>query len=546
MNWDAEYDVIVVGSGAAGLASAATSARLGLSTLVTEKTRYWGGTTAYSGGGVWIPANPLMAADGAADSVEAALAYLESIVTDAGPASSPERKAAFLRSGPEMIRYFTNAGIRWKRTARYPDYYPDRPGAGVGRQLEPAVVDGKQIGPLLETLRRPPGASSVLIQIDDFDRMIVALRTWSGFTRGLRVLARTAIHKLARRAPLALGPSLLAQLMAIARRHGADVWLQSPLRKLSVDEGRIVGAVIDRGEGPLRVRARSGIVLAAGGFARNGELRRRYQPVGGEWTSAASGDTGDAIQAAVDVGAETALMDDAWWGASFLTPTGAAAFCLWERSLPGSIIVDAMGNRFVNESTSYVDVGRAQLEAHAIPAWLVMDARHRQRYPFGTWLPRRTPREAIESGFLIKARTLDDLADKTGIDPTGLRGTVDRFNHFAATGTDDDFGRGADAYDNFYGDPRVKPNPNLGPIERPPYWATRIYPGDLGTKGGVLTDENARVLRKDRTPIPGLYGAGNSSATVMGRTYPGPGGTLGPAMVFGYLAAMHLAGHSQL
>lgn len=536
-----EYDVVVVGSGAAALAAAVTAATAGLSTLVLEKTRYWGGTTAYSGGGVWIPANPLMLADGVEDSVADGLRYLEEIVGDVGPASSPQRRLAFLENGPELVRFLSGEGLRWRRTPRYPDYYPDRPGGQIGRQLEPAVFDGRRLGPLLATLRRPPGAPPLTIQIGDFDQLALALRTPSGFVRGARVVARSAAWRAARRVPLSLGPSLLAQLMAIAQRHGADVWLESPFRELVVDEGRVAGVVVERGGERVSVRARKGIVLAAGGFARNAELRRRHQPVDGAWSSTAGGDTGDAIEAAVALGAATALMDDAWWGASFLTPSGAAVFCLWERSLPGSIIVDAGGRRFVNESTSYVDVGHAQLERGAIPAWLILDGRHRRRYLFTTMLPRRTPRSAIESGFLIRAGSLPELAAKTGVDQAGLLKTVERFNRFAASGVDEDFGRGGTIYDNYYGDPLVKPNPNLGPIDKPPFWATRIYPGDLGTKGGLLTDEHARVLREDGTPIDGLYAAGNTTATVMGRTYPGPGGTLGPAVVFGYLAARHLA-----
>lgn len=535
------YHVVVVGSGAAALSAAAAAAAEGLSTIVLEKTRYWGGTTSYSGGGVWIPANPLMLADGVDDSVEEGLRYLDEIIGDAGPASSRERRLAFLENGPEVVRFLVAQGLRFQRTPRYPDYYPDRPGARIGRQLEPAVFDGRRLGPLLPTLRRPPGAPPLATQIDDFNRLTVALRTPEGFARGARVVARTAVWRATRRVPLSLGPSLVGQLMAIARRHGTEVWLGSPFRELVVEDGRVVGIVAERAGERVTVRARKGVVLAAGGFARNAELRKRHQPVTGEWSSAVGADTGDAIEAAVALGAATALMDDAWWGASFLLPAGSAAFCLWERSLPGSIIVDERGERFVNESASYIDVGHAQLERGAVPAWLVLDGRHRERYLFAAMLPRRTPRWAIESGFLVRAASLPELAAKTGVDEAGLLRTVERFNRFAGNGVDEDFGRGANVYDNYYGDPLVRPNPNLGPIDRPPFWATRVYPGDLGTKGGLLTDEHARVLREDGAPIDGLYAAGNTTATVMGRTYPGPGGTLGPAVVFGHLAARHLA-----
>jgi 3-oxosteroid 1-dehydrogenase len=311
-----------------------------------------------------------------------------------------------------------------------------------------------------------------------------------------------------------------------------------------VDEGRVVGAVL-AGEKPLRVSARRGVLLAAGGFARNPELRRRYQPACDEWSSAARGDTGDLIELGLALGADMALMDDAWWGPAFVSPEGARQFSVWERSMPGAILVDQGGRRFVNESASYVDVGHAILarhrEAAAIPSWLIMDARHRRRYAFGALPPGRTPRTLIESGFVVRASSLDDLARQTGVDPNGLRGTIGRFNSFARSGIDGDFGRGSNVYDNYYGDPRIKPNPNLGPIERPPFFAVRVYPGDLGTKGGLVTDEDGRVLRPDGSAIDGLYAAGNTTATVMGRTYPGPGGTLGPALLFAYAAARHIA-----
>lgn len=536
-----QFDVVVVGSGAAALGAAATASASGLSTLIVEKSRYWGGTTSYSGGGMWIPANPLLVADGCADSAEEGLRYLDEIVGDVGPCSSQERRNAFLRNGPLAITFLIAQGLRVQRTPRYPDYYPDKPGGKIGRQLEPSVFDGRALGPLLATLRRPPGAPPYLTQIDDFDRLTMPFHTVSGFLRGVRLMARTASWRARRTVPLTLGPSLVAQLMAIAQRHGAEVWVESPFRELVLDGDRVTGVVVEHGGERVQVHAARGVVLAAGGFARSAELRRQYQPVNGDWSSAVGADTGDAIVAATAHGAATALMDDAWWGASFVTEGRAAGFCLWERSLPGSIIVGSDGRRFANESTSYVDFGHAQLERGTVPAWLVLDGRHRKHYLFMQMFPRRTPQSAIDSGFLVKAESLQELATKTGIDEAGLLGTVERFNGFAASGVDEDFGRGRTVYDNYYGDPRVKPNPNLGPISKPPFWATKIYPGDLGTKGGLLTDERARVVREDGSLIAGLYASGNTTASVMGRTYPGPGGTLGPAVVFGYVAARDLA-----
>lgn len=216
---------------------------------------------------------------------------------------------------------------------------------------------------------------------------------------------------------------------------------------------------------------------------------------------------------------------------------------LWERSLPHSMIVDSAGERFVNESTGYLDFGDAVLQRNrtvsAVPAWLIIDARHRRRYPFGLMLPGITPKSAMRYGFLTKADTIDELATKIGIDPAALRATVQKFNGFAHTGLDTDFGRGDNVYDNFYGDPRTKPNPNLGAIEKAPFYATRVWPGDLGTKGGLLTDEHGRVLAEKAEAIAGLYATGNTTASVMGDSYPGPGSTIGPSMVFGYTAALN-------
>jgi 3-oxosteroid 1-dehydrogenase len=290
------------------------------------------------------------------------------------------------------------------------------------------------------------------------------------------------------------------------------------------------------------------VLLSAGGFAKNAQMRETYEraPTSTEWTSVPPGDTGDAIRAGIDIGAATALMDDAWWGPTLVDPaTGTPSFILWERSFPHSIIVDSSGRRFMNESESYVDAGHHQYERNeqvpAIPAWLIVDARHRRRYPMATLPPGLTPRSALKSGFLTKAVTLDELAGAIGVDPAGLADTVERFNALAGAGVDEDFGRGRTAYDHVYGDPSNHPNPNLGTIERAPFYAVKVWPGDLGTKGGLLTDEHARVLREDSTPIPGLYAAGNTTASVMGRTYPGPGSTIGPATTFAYIAMRHLA-----
>jgi 3-oxosteroid 1-dehydrogenase len=290
------------------------------------------------------------------------------------------------------------------------------------------------------------------------------------------------------------------------------------------------------------------VLIASGGFERNELMRRRYQrqPIGTEWTTGSPGNTGDGIVAGESAGAALDLMDDAWWGPA-VPLSGGPYFCLAERSLPGCILVNGAGQRFVNESAPYVDAVHAMYDGHSagnphIPAWLVFDQRYRNSYVFAGLPPGKPlPRRWYRAGAVFQAPALAELADQVGVDAGGLSKTVTRFNEFADAGLDEDFRRGDSAYDRYYSDPRCRPNPNLAPLARPPFYAAKIVPGDLGTKGGLCTDERARVLRADGTPIAGLYAAGNASASVMGHSYAGAGATIGPAMTFGYLAALDMA-----
>jgi 3-oxosteroid 1-dehydrogenase len=297
------------------------------------------------------------------------------------------------------------------------------------------------------------------------------------------------------------------------------------------------------------------VVLACGGFEHNEEMRTKYQraPIGTEWTVGAAANTGDGINAGLKLGAATDLMDDAWWGPSFPL-TGGPWFALAERSRPGCLMVDADGTRFVNESAPYVEAVHAMYgeggvdggPGEHVPAWLVFDQRYRNRYLFTGLGPRQPlPGRWFKAGIVAKSATLAGLAEKIDVPADALAQTVTRYYGFARQGVDEDFHRGRSAYDHYYGDPRSRPNPSLGELDQAPYYAIRVVPGDLGTKGGLRTDDQARVLREDGTVVTGLYAAGNTSAAVMGRTYAGPGATIGPAMVFGYLAAQALANEDQ-
>ncbi|MDK1326763.1 FAD-binding protein [Arthrobacter sp. zg-Y1143] len=543
-HWDRLVDVLVVGTGAAALTAAITAADEGLDVLMVESTKLWGGTTSISGGGLWMPNNPLMKQAGVQDSQENALTYMEEVIADVGPASSRERKLAFLRTVPDVVTFLGGLGVQWMRSKDYPDYYPDRPGGMVGRSLEVKAFDTKLLGPWFKQSRPAASGIPAPLATDDVWELSRAWSTPSGFIRGARFVFRT-LGGLARGKRLyGLGGALASSLMYIVRNQQTPVWLSAPLVDLiQDDDGTVLGAVVRRHGRDVRIRARRGVVLGAGGFARNAQWREKYQGLEKEYSSAPEGDLGQAIDIVAARGGALALMDDAWWGPTCVGPKGEVTFTLAERSMPFSLVVDAAGSRFLNESESYVDFGHHMLannrKVPGDPAWLVFDARHARRYLFNALLQGR--REWKKQGLLLQDESLTGLAEKMGVPPAALQASVERFNGFAETGIDEDFHRGDTVYDNYYSDPRVKPNPNLGPLEKGPFSAVRLYPGDLGTKGGLLTDADARVLREDGSVMSGLYAAGNTTASVMGRTYPGAGATIASAVVFGYRAARHAA-----
>lgn len=551
--WDVETDLLVVGSGAGGMTAAFVAAREGLEALVLEKTESYGGSSSLSGGGVWVPNNPLMLEAGIHDSLEQARTYLDATVGDRVPAA---RKQAFVVQAPQMVAYLLrHSHLRFEMAREYPDYYPERPGGTTGgRSLDAVIFRGGRLGPMFEQLRQMELQMTRQLVFTAGDaRKLMLFRRIPRYTLvAAKVLLRSVWSRISGAKLQSMGRALVAPLRLSLDELGVPLWLNTSVTELIEEDGRVVGAVAEREDRPIRIRARAGVVLAAGGFAHNREMRERYQsaPIGTEWTSASPGNTGDAVRMGLALGAATDLMDDAWWGPSSILPDNAPIFMLSERSCPGSIIVDSAGRRFTNESASYIDVVHAMYasnrpDAASVPAHLIVDQRFRDRYPFVTFLPgQQISAESLESGHVVCADTLEDLASTIGVDPRGLCETVVRFNEMAASGKDLDFARGASAYDRYYGDPTVEPNPCLGPIEKPPFYAVTVFPGDLGTKGGLVTDEHARVLREDDSPIDGLYAIGNTSASMMGNTYPGPGSTLGPAMTFGYVAALHAREHA--
>lgn len=550
---DEHFDVVVVGSGAAGMTAALAAAAHDLRVLVVEKSAHFGGSTARSGGGVWVPNNEVLAASGIDDTTAAARDYLHSIIGEVVPT---DRIDTYLERGPEMLSFvLRNSPLQLRWVPHYSDYYPEAPGGRTGgRSLEPKPFDGKLLGAELANLEPDYGKAplNVVVTQADYRWLNLLARHPRGPLRVLTVGLRWLYAKLTGKRLLGRGQALAAALRAGVQRAGIEVRLDTALTDLDGDGDAVTGVRVRGGDGERTLHARHGVILASGGFEHNEAMRKQYQrePIGTAWTVGAKANTGDGILAGERLGAALERMDDAWWGPT-IPLTGGPWFALAERSLPGSIMINARGERFLNESAPYVEAvhamyggqyGRGDGPGENIPTWIVFDQRYRNRYMFAGIGPRQPfPGRWYKSGAVVKAGTLESLAEKIEVPTGALRDTVERFNGFARAGVDKDFHRGDSAYDHYYGDPRNHPSPSLASLETAPFYAVTMVPGDLGTKGGLRTDTRGRVLRSDDSVIEGLYAAGNVSSPVMGHTYAGPGATIGPAMTFGYLAALDAA-----
>jgi 3-oxosteroid 1-dehydrogenase len=548
----AEVDVVVIGAGAAGMSAALAAGEHGLDTVLLEKSAYFGGSTARSGGGVWIPGNYALKAAGEDDPLDNSKLYLDSIVGDVVPKI---RRDTYLDRGAEVMDFIkAKTPVRFTWVPDYADYHPEQPGGRPkGRTVEPIPLDARFLGDELDRLHPPytKAPANMIVTQADFRKISLGLRTIRGPITMVKVTLKRLVSLLLRRRMYAMGNAIAIGLRQGLRDSGVPVHYETELQDLVIEDGRVVGVRVVRDGVETVVRARRGVILGSGGFERNLELREKYlpQPTSADWTTGSQFNTGGGLLAGVAAGAEADLMDDAWWGPTIPLP-GRPWFCLAERNLPGSIIVNSAGERFMNEALPYVEAvheiykGEATGVGH-VPAWMVIDQRYRNRYVFAGLMPRQAfPGRWYKNGVVKKADSIEALAAEIEVPAEALAATVKRFNGFAETGTDEDFHRGESAYDKYYSDPTVKPNPSLHTIDEGPFYAVKIVPGDLGTKGGLVTDEQARVLRPDGSVIAGLYAAGNVSSAVMGHTYPGPGGTIGPALVFGYLAAENISKES--
>jgi 3-oxosteroid 1-dehydrogenase len=526
----------------------------GLRTLILEKTSLYGGSSAMSGGVLWVPNNPLMRAAGVHDSAEDALAYL---CQESGGSVGMDRLRAFVECSPKMLEYLLRQSrLRFNFHSDYPDYHPEAPGARAGgRSIEPRPFDGAALGPELAHLRPPHPSEIALgrVALSLAEARLLA----AGSPRGLAQLGRWLVAELLdarawrfhRPRRLTLGNALVGRLRRSLLDRDIPLWRGTSARGLVLQDQSVVGVEAERSGRSMRIAARRGVLLAAGGFDHSAALRNRFQhaSVGDGWSAGNLDNVGDGLELGLAAGGTLELMDQAWWTPTLRVPGVSMDWpVIFEKALPGSLIADLSGHRFTDEAASYSDVVQAMFAAGANSAYLIFDARFRSAYPCGPVMPGRfqpdwsLPRST--RGLLHRAPTLAGLAAQIGISPESLCDTVERFNSGARVGSDPDFKRGNNVYDQYWGDPRRRPNPCLAPLEKPPFYAAQLHPGDLGTKGGLATDARGRVLNPDGEPIGGLYASGNCTASVMGAGYPGAGATLAPAMTFSYLAALSAAG----
>jgi 3-oxosteroid 1-dehydrogenase len=549
---DTSVDLLVVGSGT-GMAAALAAHELGLSVLIVEKASHVGGSTARSGGALWLPAGPVLREAGAGDTEERAASYLDSVVAGSAPRQRSIGFLTHVSATVEMLRRTTPLRFFWARD--YSDYHPEEPGgSAAGRTCECHPFDTSLLGAYRTRLE--PGLMEVSVPVPttgaDYRWMnLVARVPRKGIPTFAKRIAQGVGGLALGRRYAAGGQGLAAGLFAGVLRAGIPVWTNTTLLRLDGDGHRVRGAVVAHAGREVTVTARRGVVLATGGFDHSMDMRWKFQSesLGVDLSLGAAANTGDGIRAGQELGGGIDLMDQAWWFPAIAPlPGQPPAVMLAERSLPGSLIVNQHGRRFANESSDYMSFGQRLLELErsgsAVESmWIIFDQQYRNSYVFGAQLfPRmRIPQTWYDAGIAARATDFAELGTRIGVPVPDFTATVTRFNHNASAGDDPEFGRGRSAYDRYYGDPTISPNPNLRALTKGPFHAVRMVLSDLGTCGGLTADHRARVLREDGTVISGLYAIGNTAANAFGTTYPGAGATIAQGLVYGYIAARDAA-----
>lgn len=560
MNADREVDLLIAGAGPAGMTAALVASLEGLEVLLCEKSDQVGGTGSTSAGTLWIPGNHQSQSAGYTDSAEQADIYLNALV---GEAANRDLRNAYLQTGPAAIDDLAaRTDVRFLPCGPHPDYRSNMPGAAIaGRAIVPEPFDGRLLGADFRRVRPPVPEFMVfggmMVGKADIAPLIGRFRSLANFIYSAKLFARYVVDRLRypRGTRIMMGNALIGRLFYSLRRRRVSILFEAAIVDVIGDRRGVRGARLSANGKEIVVRARKGIVLATGGYAHNERFRAAFmpQPVPAHSMSY-EGNRGDGIDIGQRLGAAIAPergTSGLWTPVSIVPrPDGSKGLfphLVLDRAKPGLIAVNSAGRRFVNEANSYHDFVLAMFESHktapSIPAWLVCDAAFLRTYGLGVVYPgHRNPAKFVDSGYLVGAPTLDALAAKIAVDPAQLRSTVARHNGFAETGVDVDFGKGETELNRFNGDARHKPNPCIGPIAAPPFYALGVWPADIAVSTGLSTDADARVLDTDGEPIPGLYACGNDMASVMAGSYPGPGTTLGPAIVFAYRAAMHARG----